>query len=184
MTRQEIRISGLGGQGIITLGYVLGQACLLDEKNALQTQSYGPEARGSVCRTEVVLSDNDIFYPKVAIPDILVVMSQEAYKRFRENIKEDGFLIIDSTLVETEDVPSKVKSYTVSAIETAKTLFENPIMANLIMLGALTAITGVVSKEAVEKSISKRWSNAETNLKAFRKGLELGKIALEEKSQS
>ena len=100
MTRLEIRISGRGGQGIITLGFIFGQACLLDGKNATQTQSYGPEARGSICRSEVVTGDEAIDYPWILQPDIFIAMSQDAYNRYRTDVKATGFIIIDPSFVE------------------------------------------------------------------------------------
>lgn len=178
--RLEVRIGGLGGQGIITAGFVLGQAaCLFDRKNAIQTQSYGPEARGSACRADVVISDEDIDYPNVARPDIVVVMSQEAYVKYGKDLKEDATLIIDSDLVKPDKVDPAIKVHKVPATSTAESVLGNKIVANVVMLGALTAITNIVSPKAMENSIRGRWPRfAELNIKAFRKGVELGKASL------
>lgn len=179
MTRTEIRISGLGGQGVITTGFVLGQACLFDKKNATQTQSYGPEARGSVCRSEVVISNEEIDYPKVVKPDILLSMSQDAYVRYSKDIKKEGIIIIDSSLVDPGEVDPKINLYEILATETAVTVLGNGLVANVVMIGALIAITKVVSSSAMKKSIVNRWPRfTELNDKAFQKGMELGKAAL------
>jgi 2-oxoglutarate ferredoxin oxidoreductase subunit gamma len=169
----------MGGQGIITLAFILGQACLFHGKNATQTQSYGPEARGSVCRSEVIIAEEEIDYPWVVQPDILVAMSQDAYNRYRTDVKTDGIIIIDPDLVTLIIPDPAITLYRVQATKTASFVLGNAMVANVVMFGALTAITKVIDCEAAQKSIVKRWPNyAKLNTKAFRKGMELGTTAL------
>ena len=180
MERLEVRIGGLGGQGVVTAAFVLGQAaCLFDQKNSTQTQSYGPEARGGFCRSEVVISDEEIDYPKVTKPNIFVAMSQEAYNQYGKDIKKDGLLIIDSDLVKLNTVDPTIKVYKIPGTRTAEAVIGNEIVANVVMLGALTVIANIVSPTSMEESIKKRWPRfAELNIKAFHHGIELGNVAM------
>jgi len=174
MARFEVRIAGFGGQGVVTAGYVLGQgACLFDGKNATMTQSYGPEARGGACRSEVVISDEAIDFPKVAKPDVLVAMSQEAYLLYCDDVKDGGTIILDEDLVSLEEKKKGIKYFKVPATQIAEQL-GNRIVANVVMLGAVTGLTQVVSVEAMEKAVKARWPKySELNLKALEKGIEL-----------
>lgn len=174
MARFEVRIAGFGGQGVVTAGYVLGQgACLFDGKNATMTQSYGPEARGGACRSEVVISDEAIDFPKVVEPDLLVAMSQEAYLLYNDGVKDGGTVIIDEDLVSLKERKEGIRYFEVPATRTAEQL-GNRIVANVVMLGAITGLTGIVSVEAMEKAVRARWPRfSELNLKALEKGLEL-----------
>ncbi len=179
MARIDLMICGLGGQGVITAGYILGQAaCLFDHRNAMQTQSYGPEARGSACCTEVTVSDGEIDYPARAKLDVLVAMSQDAYDQYVKSLSECGILIVDSDNVELDTVGLQVKVYKIPATKTAETELRSKLAANMVMLGAITAITQIVSPEAAIKSITERFPrSAEINLKAFQRGVELGNAA-------
>ncbi|EHP89173.1 2-oxoacid:ferredoxin oxidoreductase subunit gamma [Methanotorris formicicus] len=177
--RKEIRLSGFGGQGIILAGVILGRAAsLYDKKEAVQTQSYGPEARGGASKSEVVIDDKLIDFPKVIKPDILVCMSQPAFDKYVNDIKENGFLLIDEDLVSGEDIPN-VKFYKIPFTRIANEEVGLGIVANIVMLGALTRITGIVSKESMEKAIldSVPKGTEEKNLLAFNKGYEFaGKL--------
>lgn len=177
MTRYEIRIAGFGGQGVVTAGYVLGRAaCLFDGKNATQTQSYGPEARGGACTSEVVISEDVVDYPKVINPDVLLAMSQEAYVRYGEDIKNGGVIIVDKDLVSVENRRRGVTYFEVPSTAVAEEL-GNKIVANIVMLGALVALTDVVSREAIRRSVEERFPKAaEINLRALEKGMELASI--------
>jgi 2-oxoglutarate ferredoxin oxidoreductase subunit gamma len=169
----------MGGQGVITLAYILGQACLFDGKYAAQTQSYGPEARGSICRSEVVIGDEPIDYPWIVQPDILLAMSQDAYDQYHTNIKRDGCIIVDPILVKHVNPRPLITVYTIQATETATNVVGSPIAANVVMFGALTTITRLITEEAAQKSIVKRWPKyANLNIKAFHEGLALGEKAL------
>ena len=172
-TKTEIRIGGSGGQGVVLAAQVLGKAAVLDGKNALQTQAYGAEARGSLAKSEVIISDNKIGFPAVRKCDILVAMNQESLNAFLKDLKETGTLIVDSTNVTT--IPeTKAKVYKVPVTETAKKTFGDNMYANMVMLGALIKINDLVSKQAIEKAIRENVSEktVETNIRAFRKGFD------------
>ncbi len=149
--RLEVRICGFGGQGVVLAGHVLGKAAATgDGLTAIQTQSYGPEARGGAARSEVVISDKAIGYPRIVSADILVAMSQEAFHKFKGDLKETGVVIVDPDLVIDHEVARK--TYTVCATQIAEDL-GNKITANIVMLGALTAIAKPVSREAMLQSV-------------------------------
>ena len=172
--RVEVRISGLGGQGVVLAGEILGRAAVYDGKYAVQTQSYGAEARGSAAKSEVIISDEKIGFPKVRKCDILVTMSQSALNKHLDDLKENGILLVDRDKV--KDVPKvKVKVFSIPATRIAETELKSRIYANVIMLGVLTKIMGVVSEEAVKKAIvdSVSEETKETNLEGFGKGLGL-----------
>ncbi|ACV24600.1 2-oxoacid:ferredoxin oxidoreductase subunit gamma [Methanocaldococcus fervens] len=174
--RKEIRLSGFGGQGIILAGIILGRAAALyDKKEAVQTQSYGPEARGGASKSEVVISDEPIDFPKVIKPDILVCLSQQAYDKYKDDIKEGGILLVDEDLVSTDEKPKvDVTLYKIPFTRIASEEIKLPIVANIVMLGALTKLTNIVSRESMEKSIldSVPKGTEEKNLLAFKKGYE------------
>ncbi len=172
--RIEIRISGLGGQGVVLAGEILGRAAVYDGKIVVQTQSYGAEARGSAAKSEVVISDSNIGFPKVRRCDILVAMSQSAVERHSKDLKEDGTLIVDEDTVDR--IPrTKAKVFRVPATKTAEKTMRSRLYANIVMLGALTKITGLVKEEAVEKAITDTMPETaiEANIISFREGLKL-----------
>jgi len=182
--RVEIRIGGFGGQGIIRTGLILATAsCVYGDKNAIQTASYGPESRGGRCRSEVIISDEDIDFPKVEHPDILVAMSQEAYLGYIDDLKETGILIVDPDLVPNQRKNSKAKIYEVPATRIAEELGKK-ITANVVMIGALAALTNLFNVEQLKESIRRNIPKAfiELNLSAFEKGYEHGKNLLEAKA--
>jgi 2-oxoglutarate ferredoxin oxidoreductase subunit gamma len=178
--RVEIRIGGFGGQGIIRSGLILAAAsCVYGDKNAIQTASYGPESRGGRCKSEVIISDEDIDFPKVEHPDTLVAMSQEAYLEYVNDLKEDGTLIVDSDLVPNQRKNLKAKIYEVPATRIAEELGKK-IVANVVMIGAVAAITDLFDVEQLKESVRRNVPKAfvELNLTAFEKGYEHGKSLL------
>jgi len=178
--RVEIRIGGFGGQGIIRTGLILATAaCVYSDKNAVQTASYGPESRGGRCKSEVIISDEDIDFPKVEYPDILVVMSQAAYMEYVNDLKETGVLLVDPDLVPNQRKDLKATVYEVSATRIAEELGKR-IVANVVMIGAFAAITNLLDVDHVKESIKRNVPKAfvELNLTAFEKGYEYGKSLL------
>jgi len=170
----EIRISGLGGQGVVLAGQILGRAAVYDGKNAVQTQSYGAEARGSAAKSEVIISDDKIGFPAVRKCDVLVAMSQTAVDKHLKDLKKDGTLIVDSGIV--KNVPqTKAKLFRIPATKTAETISGAKIGANMIMLGALTSVTKIVSEKALKKSIEEAVAlkTVDVNVRAFERGLTL-----------
>ncbi len=167
--RREIRISGFGGQGVALAGFILGKAmALYDQQHAVMTQSYGPEARGGASSTNLVVADRPIDYPFIQRADILVALSQEAYGRYRPQARPDAQVIIDSSLVTPADGD---RPLAIPATALAEELGRR-IVANVVMLGFFTAVTDVVSRPAMLKSIetSVRSSYLELNKEAFEAG--------------
>ena len=169
--RVEIRIAGFGGQGIGLVGYILGKAISLYEgQEAVMTQSYGPEARGGASSANIVLSDREIAYPFVQKPDYLVALSQEAYTKFKPTAKPEAMVLIDGDLVKTGGAELV---YAIPATQIAEDMGRR-IVANVVMLGYVTALTGIVKPEAMLKSLEDTL-NARIlglNIKAFEAGLE------------
>ena len=181
MDRYEVRIGGFGGQGVVTMAVVLGEtASLNDGKFCVQTQSYGPEARGGASKSEVVISDEEIDYPKVLAPDVFIAMSRAAYLEYIEGLKENGILIVDEDLVEVEgELPNGVKIYKIPATRIADLEVGTKQSTNVVMLGAFAVITEAISIKGLKQRVKKRWPRfAETNLKALELGMKAGKAAL------
>jgi len=173
----EIRISGLGGQGVVLAGRILGEAAVYSGKNAVQTQSYGAEARGSAAKSEVIMSDGKIGFPMVRKCDILVAMSQEAVEKNVKDLKKKGLLIIDSTTV--KDTPKiEARILKIPATETSTKVLGEKLYANMIMLGALVKITGMVNEEFMEKVINNTFPEkfVSINIEAYKKGKELARM--------
>ncbi len=172
--RKEIRLSGFGGQGIVLAGYILGKALTIyDGLEAVMTQAYGPEARGGASSANILVSDEPIDYPIVQRPDILVALSQEAYTKFKSTAKPEAIILIDGDLVIPTD---HERHHAIPATRLAKSLGRR-IVANVVMLGFFTAVTGVVSREAMEKAINSsiKPKAAPLNLDAFAAGYEYAK---------
>ena len=178
--RIEIRFAGFGGQGIIKSGIITASAASIHAgKNAVQTQSYGPESRGGACKSEVVISDEEIDFPKVVEPDILVLMSQHAYIDYVDDVKAGGTVILDPDMIPREKDSKNVKVFHVPATKIAEELGRK-IVANIVMLGAFVAITGVLDEKAVKEAVKENIPKGteELNLAAFQKGYEYGKSLL------
>ncbi len=175
--RFEVRIAGAGGQGIISMGMLLAKAISLgDKKNASQSQSYGPEARGGATLADVIISDKTIYFPECITPDILIALTPGAYEYYAASVKPNGIIIADSNAVET--VVGSVMTVEVPILKTCLEKFLNPIVANMVTLGFLTEFTGIVSKKSIKSAVEDRFEKSkflETNLKALKAGFELGK---------
>ena len=153
-TRMEIRLAGEGGQGLILAGIILAEAAAIyDGKNAVQTQSYGPEARGGASKAEVIIGEGQIDYPKVISADVLVVMSQEACDKYASALKKNGLLIVDEEKVRRVPTSRAIKvPITRLAVEATGKV----ITANVVALGVLVGLTGVVSRPAIEEAVTAR----------------------------
>ena len=173
--RYEVRLAGEGGQGMILAGVILAEAAAVhDGLNAVQTQSYGPEARGGASRSEVVLARGEVDFPKVMAADLLLCMSQEACDKFYAQVKEDGCVIMDSTCV------SRVPGHRVVAVpitQIAEEVTGRRITASIVALGLAMGLTGAVSRAALEKTIRERVpaGTEEMNLAAFAAGYDEAK---------
>ena len=173
-SRYEIRFSGAGGQGLILAGIIMGEAAaIFDGKQAVQSQSYGPEARGGASKSEVIISDEPIDFPKATTVDALLALTQEACDKYSADLKEGGILLVDSDMV--KKLPKG--NFTVVGIpiiNIAKNEIGRTIVANIVALGAMVALTGVVTKASAEKAVLSRVPEAfvDLNRNAFLAGYE------------
>ncbi len=177
---REILISGFGGQGIVLAGNILGKAAALhDHKHSTMTQSYGPEARGGSCSAQIMISDEEILFPYVENPQVMVCMSQEGYTKNVASLIPGGLLLWDTDLVATGDLNPEWNAYNIPATRFAEEL-GNTMMANIVMLGFLSAVSDVVTlnslREAVLSSVPPH--TKEKNEKAFNRGNEYGEAIL------
>lgn len=173
----EIRIAGFGGQGVILSATVIGKAASIQEGGyATMTQSFGPEARGGAASAQVILSDKPVLYPYVTRPDILVVMSQEAYTKFTPELKDHGVLVIEQDLVRVSELNPGTKVYSVPATRLAEELGKRMVL-NIVMVGFFAAVAGVLKPESLREAVASSVPPAfkELNLKAFDKGYEYGR---------
>jgi 2-oxoglutarate ferredoxin oxidoreductase subunit gamma len=170
--RYEVRLSGAGGQGLVLGGVILAEAVALFEGiNAVQTQSYGPEARGGASKSEVIISDGDIDYPKATQIDLLLCLTQEACDKYSVDLKKGGILLADSRMV-TELPDEDYKVYHLPIIDTAKEKVGKVFVANIVALGAIAGLLDNVSLENVEKAVLRRVPKGTENLN--RRALNLG----------
>ena len=175
--RYEIRLSGSGGQGLILMGIILAEAIgIYDGKYVAQTQSYGPEARGGSSKSEVIVSDEEIDYPKAMRPDLLLAMSQRSCDEFYPDLKPDGLLIVDSTFVTQVPTP---KAFQIPFTRIAREKFKREVVANIIALGALAQLSPIVSAKAVESAVLDRVPKGteKLNRDALKAGMNAAKLA-------
>jgi 2-oxoglutarate ferredoxin oxidoreductase subunit gamma len=181
MSRYELRFSGAGGQGLITAGIIMAKAASIYEgKQAVQSQSYGPEARGGSSKSEVIISEEPIDYPKVTHCDALLAMTQEACNKYIHDLKEGGILLVDSDLV--KNLPKgNFRKVSFPIIHTARVDVGREIVANIVALGAMVALTGAVSRENAERAVVSSVPEAfiELNRKAFNMGFDRARAASE-----
>lgn len=178
MNRLEIRMSGFGGQGIIRSGEIVGKAAVLyDGRYATFTQSYGPESRGGACAAQVAIADDpvELSYPHVIDPSILVVMSQGGYNKYVPDFRRDGLLIVDDSLVELDEAAEGLRILGVPATRMAEEMGRR-IVANVVMLGFVAAVTDVASPKAIKQAVldSVPKGTEELNERAFDAGFEYG----------
>jgi 2-oxoglutarate ferredoxin oxidoreductase subunit gamma len=178
--RYEIRLSGSGGQGLILMGIILAEAIgIYDGKFVAQTQSYGPEARGGSSKSEVVVSDEEIDYPKAMQPDLLLAMNQKSCDDFYPDLRPEGLLIVDSTFV--TQVPT-LKAFQIPFTRMARERFKREVVANIIALGALTQLSPIISSKAVESAVLARVPKGteKLNRDALKAGIAAAKQAKKE----
>ena len=173
--RKELRIAGFGGQGVVLSGSITGKAASIYDKGfAALTQSYGPEARGGSCTAEVVISSQPIDYPYVTSPDVIIILAQEAYANFGLDAPEGALVIIDPDLV-TPDPSHNPGPLAIPVTRMAREMGRS-VVANIIMLGFLAAVSDLVTHEALRSSVlaSVPEGTGEFNLKAFDLGYAYG----------
>ena len=168
--RKQLRLSGSGGQGVITAAIILAEAAVAEGKEAVQSQSYGPEARGGASKSEVIIDDGPIYHPHVLVPDLVLAMTQKAADKYYSDRNPDGLLVLDDSLVpETPDFPHVVRiPITRLAVEEVG----RPLCANIVALGALVRLTGLVKFETIRQSVAHRVPphTVEQNMKALQVG--------------
>ena len=174
--RKEICLSGSGGQGLILAGIILAEAAgIYDGFEVAQTQSYGPEARGGASRSEVIISNEKIDYPKIIKSDILLALTQKACDKYVQNLKDDGILLVDSTdIVKIPSFSGKIYQYPIT--EDALKILGNQLVANIISLGIIVQLTAIVSRDAIENAVEARIPERikELNKRALDHGFQIG----------
>lgn len=176
METTEIKIGGFGGQGVIMMGIVIGKAAsIYDGHFATMTQAFGPEARGSACSSQVITSAEPVLYPYVTVPEIMILMSQEAYTKFSPEMSKKGLMLYEQDLVKPGKVPPGITTYSIPATRMAEELGLK-IVLNIVMLGFFTACSGLISVESMRKAVeaSVPSGTEKKNLEAFEKGYQYG----------
>lgn len=171
--RYEIRLAGSGGQGLVLGGIILAEAAgIYDGKYVCQTQSYGPEARGGASKAEVVISDEEIDYPKAAWPDALLAMNQKSLDTYIADLKPDGILVVDATLV--KEIPDHHRVFAIPFTQLARDRLGKTVAANIVALGALAALTGAVSQDSLQAAVLAQvpQGTEQLNLDALAAGLD------------
>jgi 2-oxoglutarate ferredoxin oxidoreductase subunit gamma len=178
MSKTEIRVGGLGGQGVILCGMIIGKAAsIYDGKHATLIQAFGPEARGSACSAQVTVSDQPIGYPYVKQPDLLVLMSTDAATQFVPQLKPGGMVLYESELVpKLPSLPAGARAHGIPATRFAEELGRRLVL-NIVMVGFFAGVTGLLSYESVEKAVldSVPKGTQDLNLRALRKGFDYGR---------
>ncbi len=170
----ELCLTGSGGQGIILGSIILGEAAIMNHKKAVQSQSYGPEARGGSSKAEVIISDDEIDYPKVQNTNLLLALTQEALDKYADETNEDTVLLVDSSLRVPENIPAH-KVVSIPILDTANKVIGKPYVANIISVGAINAIMKLVSDKILENVVLHRVpkDTCEVNLRSLHEGYKL-----------
>lgn len=176
MARTEIKIGGFGGQGVILSGYIIGRAAAIyDSKHATMIQAFGPEARGSACSSQIIVSAEPIAYPYLTSPNVMILMSQEAYTKFSPELAKGGILITEEELVQPHNLRKDVRHFSIPATRFAEELGRRMVL-NIVMMGFMTAVTDIVGCEAMRNAVkvSVPKGTEHLNLSAFDKGYAYG----------
>ena len=182
MEKYRFLLSGSGGQGIITMSILLAEAAVLHEGlTAVQSQAYGPQARGETTRANVIISDSPIFFPKVLRPNILVALTHEAAAKYLGMIRPGGICLYDPNLL-TPNVRVDARFKPVPMFEAVREHIGKPVVYNICVLGALATVTNTVSLKSLEKALAARFNERQLpdNLKALRLGAELAAPFMDE----
>jgi len=168
--RKELRLSGSGGQGVITAAIILAQAAVDEGKEAVQSQSYGPEARGGASKSEVIISDEPVYHPHVRQPDVVLAMTQKAADKYYKDLHPDGLLILDEQLV--PNPPAFAHTIRIPITKLAVEEAGRKLFANIVALGALVHLTGIVQFDSIKKAVANRVPphTVEQNMKALQLG--------------
>jgi 2-oxoglutarate ferredoxin oxidoreductase subunit gamma len=176
MKLTEIRVAGFGGQGVIMAAQIIGKAsCIFQDGYATMTQNFGPEARGSACSAQIILSDQPVLYPYLTEPDALIAMSQDAYNRFAPELKTGGLLLVERDLVRISELPKSLRVYSAPATRLAEALGKRVVL-NIVMVGFFAAVTRLLDLEALRKAVADTVpaGSEKLNLRAFEEGFRFG----------
>lgn len=171
--RVEVRLAGSGGQGIILASIILAEASgVYDGKNVVQSQVYGAAARGEISKADVIISDEEIYFPEVREPQILLTLTQDSYDEFTQNVSPSAVIIVDSFYV--RNLHPELNNFVFPITQISMDVVGKRISANIVSLGIISGLTGIVSLRALEESVKNRFRNSELNLKALEYGFNLG----------
>lgn len=177
--RYEVRLTGSGGQGLILAGIILAESALVEGGyNAVQTQSYGPEARGGASKAEVIISSDRVYFPKVTCPDLLLALTQQALDKYSKDIKSNGIVIADEE-IDTSKLPEGVKIYSLPILRSASEVLGKGFVANIVSLGVISGCLDFIKPESLKSAILARVPKGteDLNSRAFELGLQLAKEA-------
>lgn len=175
MGKMELRFTGSGGQGVIMATIILAEAAYEDKLQAVQCQSYGPEARGGMCRAECIIDNKPIMYTKVINPNLLLALTQESLDKYAVSLQKDAAIIVDSEINVPDSVRQKYNVISIPIIRSAGEVIKNPMSANIISVGAVNELLNIASKRAIEEAVLNHVPKGteELNLKALNLGAEL-----------
>ena len=185
MANSEIRITGFGGQGVILCGYIIGKAAsIFNNQHGTLTQSFGPEARGSSCSAQVVISDERVLYPYVTKANVLIAMSKNGYNTHKDSVSDNALIVYEKDLVVPDKDKPKVKTFGIPATRIAEEIGIK-IVQNIVMLGFFGAVNDFLPKDALRQAVesSVPGGTGKLNLKAFDHGFEYG-VKLKEKEMA
>lgn len=170
MSRSEIRIAGTGGQGVITAGRILAEAAILSGRNATHTQVYGPQSRGGASRSDIVIATGEIGFPLADDIDLLVVLSAEAYSRYRPELGEFGRLVVDSRCA-PDSLDGNATRFPV--VDTGRAISGGQLVTGVVALGVVQALSGVVDADSLQRAVGARVParHREMNLEALSAGM-------------
>ncbi|MBR3706526.1 MAG: 2-oxoacid:acceptor oxidoreductase family protein [Firmicutes bacterium] len=177
MKKAELRFTGSGGQGVILATIILAEAAYEDKLQTVQSQSYGPEARGGLCKAECIIDEKPITYTKVGLPTLLLSLTQASLDKYVKDLQEDAVIVVDSQITVPEEVKASHKVISIPIIQSAVEVIKNPMAANIISLGAVNEAMKLVSQESLEEAVLNHIPKGteELNINALHLGAQLVK---------
>ncbi len=184
MKKAELRFTGSGGQGVIMATIILAEAAYADKLQAVQSQSYGPEARGGLCKAECIIDEKPISYTKVILPNLLLSLTQASLDKYVGSLQKDAVVLVDSGLTVPEDVKAKHMVISLPILDSAVEVIHNPMAANIISVGAVNAIMQLASEASLEEAVLNHIPKGteEKNIQALHLGAQMAKEALQEQT--
>jgi len=180
MKKAELRFTGSGGQGVILATIIIAEAAYEDKLQAVQCQSYGPEARGGMCKAECIINDKPIAYTKIILPNLLLCLTQESFDKYSKELQREAVIVVDSEIEVPQQIKDRYKVVSIPIIESANEVIKNPMSANIISVGAVNEIVKVASQETLERIVADHVPKGteEVNIRALNLGVELVRKAL------